>query len=157
MFKTLTRLLVVIPAAISFCGTANAETAVDETGVIVCANDKWDEKEIAKGHKVVDYGGRCVKVPDDTSAPKTSETCTGKYEYLPDGSWKASGTCAAAQKDGDTFEVTWEEGSALKENPYKATSGTGKFKGISGGGTYKYDQVSETLFGGRYHSKFQLP
>ena len=45
----------------------------------------------------------------------------------------------------------------LKENPYRATGGTGKFKGLRGGGTYRYDQLTDTLFGGRYNSKWELP
>ena len=34
--------------------------------------DKWDEKEVEKGHKLVDYAGRCVAIPDDPAAPKYS-------------------------------------------------------------------------------------
>jgi hypothetical protein len=153
------RLLVAIPATILVlgCGTANAGTTIEEAGVIVCVSDKWDEKEQAKGHKVVTYAGRCVKVPDDGTAAKTNEECSGQYEYLPDGSWKANGTCLAKQGKDDTISVTWEEGSDLKQNPYKATGGTGKFKGIGGGGTYKYDQLTDTLFGGRYKSTWELP
>ena len=56
-------------------------------------NDKWDEKEVEKGHKLVDYAGRCVNVPNDPAAPKVAEDCVGKYEYMPDGSYKGSGTC----------------------------------------------------------------
>src|SRR5262245_40539873 len=100
--------------------SALAGKAVEEAGVIVCVNDKWDEKEPEKGHKLVDYAGRCVKVPDDSSAAKWTEACAGKYEYLPDNTWKASGTCTSTQKEGDTVTVTWEEGSHLKQNPYKA-------------------------------------
>lgn len=136
---------------------ANAGETIQETGVIVCVNDKWDEKEPKKGHKLVDYAGRCVKVPDDAAAAKTTEECVGRYEYQPDGTWSAAGTCTATQKLGDTLSVTWEEGSQLKENPYKAVGGTGKFKGVTGGGTYKYDQLTDALFGGRYSSKWQLP
>jgi hypothetical protein len=159
MTNTLKRLLVAVPATIfAFgCGVANAGKTIEEAGVIVCVNDKWDEKELEKGHKLVDYAGRCVKVPDDSAAAKTTEACEGKYEYLPDGSWKAKGTCTASQNKDDTITATWEEGSHLTANPYKATGGTGKFKGIGGGGTYKYDQLSDTLFGGRYSSKWELP
>jgi hypothetical protein len=53
--------------------------------VNVCVNDKWDEKEIGKDHKVVDCAGRCVKVPAAPTAIKTTEECNGKYEYKPDG------------------------------------------------------------------------
>lgn len=138
-------------------GLAHAGQKIDEAGVIVCVNDKWNEQEPAKGHKLVDYAGRCVKVPDDAATAKSTETCAGRYEYLPDGTWKAAGTCTATQKAGDTVTITWEEGSHLTDNPYKATGGTGKFQGVVGGGTYKYDQLTDTLFGGRYRSQWQLP
>ena len=52
---------------------------------------------------------------------------------------------------------TWEEGSDLKGNPYKTTGGTGKYKGASGGGTYTYENLTDTLAGGRYKGTIQLP
>lgn len=148
-----------VPAALLVlgCSIASAGETIEEAGVIVCVSDKWDEKEKEKGHKFVDYAGRCVKVPDNAATTKTTEACAGQYEYMPDGSWKGAGTCTATQKKGDTITVTWEEGSQLDQNPYKAISGTGKFKGVGGGGTYKYDQLTDTLFGGRYKSKWELP
>ena len=57
---------------------------------MACVIDKWDEKEPDKGHKLVDYAGRCVNIPDDPAAPKITEDCVGNYEYMPDGSWKGS-------------------------------------------------------------------
>ena len=155
---SLKHLAAAVPAILALASDpVDAGATIDEAGVIVCVNDKWEVQELAKRHKLVDYAGRCVKVPDDKATAKSTEACTGRYEYLPDGSWKAAGTCTATQKAGDTVTITWEEGSHLTENPYKANSGTGKFKGVVGGGTYKYDQLTETLFGGRYHSKWQLP
>lgn len=152
------RVIAVAAAFLSFgIYGATAGKPFDEAGVIVCVSDKWDEKEREKGHKLVEYAGRCVKVPDDSSRVKSTEACKGNYEYMPDGSWKGSGTCDVTQSKDDTLTITWEEGSHLKENPYKATGGTGKFKGVGGGGTYKYDQLTDSLFGGRYHSKFELP
>ena len=49
-------------------------------------NDKWDVKEPEKGHKLVDYAGRYINVPDDAAAPKSAADCAGKYEYMPDES-----------------------------------------------------------------------
>ena len=40
---------------------------------------------------------------------------------------------------------SWEEGSHLKEYTYKITGGTGKYEGASGGGTYMYENVSDTI------------
>ena len=120
-------------------------------------NDKWDEKEVEKGHKVVDYAGRCVKVPDDPAAPKATSDCVGKYEYMPDGSWKGSGTCTDTYKGGDKLYGSWEEGSHINEYPYKNTGGTGKYEGASGGGTYSLEELTDTLLGGRYKQTIELP
>jgi hypothetical protein len=136
---------------------AAAEQVIEDAGVIVCVNDKWEEKEIGKDHKIADYAGRCVKVPDAAGAAKVTEECTGKYEYKPDGSWQANGTCVSTIKEGQTLAVTWQEGSKLDPNPYQITGGTGQFKGATGSGTYKYDQLTTTLFGGRYQGRVQLP
>jgi hypothetical protein len=138
-------------------GVAMAGGSIEESGVIVCVNDKWEEKETDKGHKLVDYAGRCVKVPDNAAAAKVTEDCAGQYEYTPDGSWSGSGTCIAKYSADDTISLTWAESSKLEEWVYKATGGTGKYKGIGGGGTYKYDNLSDTLAGGRYKSRWELP
>ena len=72
-------------------GIANAAEPVKDTGAMACFTDKWDTKEPEKGHKLVDYAGRCVLIPDDPAEPTISQDCTGKYEYMPDESWKGSG------------------------------------------------------------------
>ena len=111
------RLFVAIPAALFVLGSgaATAGETINEAGTIACINDKWDEKEVEKGHKLVDYAGRCIDIPSDPAAAKYVEDCVGKYEYLPDKSWKGSGTCTYTLKSGDKINVTWEEGSQLKE------------------------------------------
>jgi hypothetical protein len=86
-----------------------------------------------KRHKLVEYAGRCIDIPDDPTAEKFTEDCVGNYEYMPDESWKATST--RTHKGGDKTTATWEEGSQLKEYPYKVTGGTGKYQGASGGGT----------------------
>ena len=110
-----------------------------------------------KGHKLVDYAGRCVDIPNDPAAPKYTEDCVGKYEYMPDESWKGSGTCTDTFKGGDKMSDTWEEGSHLKEYTYKITGGTGKYEGASGGGTYFYENLTDTLAGGTYKGQIVLP
>ena len=97
---TLERLFIAIPAALFILANwpANAGQTINDVGAIACVNDKWDEKEVEKGHKLVDYAGRCVTIPDDPAAPKKALACVGKYEYLPDESWKASGTCTDTLK-----------------------------------------------------------
>ncbi len=152
-------LLVAVPATLFIMsgGPANAGKTIDDGGAMACVTDKWDEKEQEKGHKLVDYASRCVLIPDDTTAKKITEDCKGKYEYMPDGSWKANGTCTDNYPGGDKIFLNWEEGSHLKAYPYTKTGGTGKYQGVSGGGTYMYENLTDTLAGGRYKGTIVLP
>ena len=138
-------------------GSANAGQTINEVGAIACVNDKWDVKEPEKGHKLVEYAGRCVSIPDDPTALKYTMECVGNYEYMPDESWKGSGTCTDTFKNGDKKIESWEEGSHLKEYPYKYTGGTGKYEGVRGGGTYTNEELTDTLLGGRYKGTIELP
>jgi hypothetical protein len=153
----LKQLFATIPAALFVLGSgpANAGEPVKDTGAMACFTDKWDTKEPEKGHKLVDYAGRCVLIPDDPAEPTISPDCIGKYEYMPDQSWKGTGTCTDRYPGGDIY-LSWEEGSQLKEYTYTKTGGTGKYEGVKGGGTYMYQSLSDTLSGGRYKGTIQL-
>jgi len=150
-------LFIALGSVPAFACAALAGTSSSEVGALSCVTDKWTEKELAKGHKVADWVGRCVVVPDDPAHPKYTEECTVKYEYLPDESWKAAGTCTYLFPSGDKIYDSIEEGSHLKPSVYKITGGTGKYKGASGGGTYSCDTLTETLCGGRYKGEIVLP
>ena len=154
-----TKLLIAAPAALFIFGSgaANAGQTIHEAGALAGVVDKWNESEPEKGHKLVEYAGRCVSIPDDPAASKVTCDCLGNYEYKPDGSWKGSGTCTDTHKGGDKVHFTWEEGSHLKEYTYKFTGGTGKFEGASGGGTYAWENLTDTLTGGRYKDEMILP
>jgi hypothetical protein len=80
-----------------------------------------------------------------------------KWDYMPDKSWKGAGTCTDNLKGGDKMYESWEEGSHLKEYMYKYTGGTGKYEGASGGGTYMYESLTDTITGGGYKGKLVLP
>ncbi len=152
---------VCIPAALLLGnGVANAGQTVDLAGTIACTADKWNETEPEKGHKLVDGAGRCVDVPNDSAAPMWTENWVGKYEFMPDESWKASGTCTwsfKGDKGGDQISIAWDEGSHLKEFLYKITGGTGKYAGAKGGGTYTIEELPGGLYGGRRKGKMELP
>jgi len=152
-------LLFAVPAALLVLGSgaAYAGQTINEAASMACVNDKWDEKEPEKGHKLVDFAGRCINVPNDPAAAKSAGDCVGNYEYMPDGSWKGSGTCTYTFKDGDKISDSWEEGSHLKEYMYKYTGGTGKYQGAGGGGTYMYENITDTLAGGTYKGRIELP
>jgi hypothetical protein len=152
------QLLLALPAALLILGggAANAGQTINEAGTVACATDKWDEKEIEKGHKLVEYAGRCICIDNDPAVPSRPHECVGKYEFMPDGSWKGGGTCISNYKDGDKLYQSFEEGSQLKEYIYKWTGGTGKYEGASGGGTYTSESLTDTLLGGRYEGQLVL-
>jgi hypothetical protein len=138
-------------------GVVHAGEPINDSGAMACVTDKWDEKEPEKGHKLVDSAMRCVLIPDDPAEKAITQDCMGKYEYMPDGSWKGTGTCTDNYPGGDKISLTWEEGSHLKEYTYTKTSGTGKYQGVKGGGTYMYESLTDTLSGGRYKGHLVLP
>jgi hypothetical protein len=154
------RYLVAVLIGLSFLSItvlAKAGETISEDSVLVCVTDKWDEKEPEKGHKLADATQRCILVPREAGVgEKIAEDCVGKYEYMPDGSWTGSGTCTDKRKDG-TLNVSWEEGSALNEYTYKITGGTGKYEGATGGGTYTYDNLTDTLVAGYDKGTINLP
>ena len=152
LFATLPAVLLILGS-----GVADAGQATKSAGVLVCVTDQWNEKEVEKGHKLADFVGRCVVMPDDPAAAKYTEDCKIKYEFMPDESWKATGSCTWNFGDGDKVHDTVEEGSHLKEYLYKITGGTGKYEGASGGGTYTFENLSDTLGGGRFSGEMVLP
>jgi hypothetical protein len=154
----LNQLFAAVPAALLGLGDceANAGQTIEEAGALACVSDKWDESQPDEGHRLVNFAGRCILIPDDPTMAKSTEDCAGKYEYMPDGSWKGSGTCTWAFKGGDKIYETWEEGSHLKEYVCKFRGGTGKYEGVSGGGTYTSEMLTDTLTGGRYKGKIEL-
>ena len=153
----LSYLILAVPPALLGLGAAYAGETTDEAGALACFTDKWDETEPEKGHKLVDFAGRCVAIPDDPAKPKYTEDCVARYEFMPDESWKGSGTCTYNFKDGDKIYDTIEEGSHLTAYVYKITGGTGKYAGATGGGTYFYESLTDTLAGGTYKGTTVLP
>jgi len=68
------QLFLAVPAALLILGSgaARAGQTINEAGALACVTDKWDEKEVEKGHKLVDADVRCVDIPNDPAAPKYS-------------------------------------------------------------------------------------
>jgi hypothetical protein len=83
----LKHLIVAVPAAlcilcISGNGTASAGETINEAATTACATDKWEESEPEKGHKLVDFAGRCVCIDNDPALQSRPHDCVGKYEYM---------------------------------------------------------------------------
>jgi len=141
------------------CGpAAGAERTAEGSGAIACITDTWNVKEPETGHKFIDYAGRCIFIPSDAAADKATQECVGKFEYMPDNSYKANGTCTHTFKSGDKRFHAWEEGTHIKERGrFTITGGTGKLDGVKGSGTYALDELTDTLQGGTYTEKVELP
>jgi hypothetical protein len=109
---TLKHMFIAVPAALLILGVgaANAGQSIDEAGVTVCVNDKWDEKEVEKGHKLVDYAGRCVKVPNDTGAEKVVEECVASTSTCRIRAGRAQGLAPAPVKAGTRHSTPGKRG-----------------------------------------------
>ena len=66
----LKQLFVAVPTTLLILGSgvANAGQTINDVGAIACVSDKWDVKEPEKGHKLIDFAGRCIRIPDDPAA-----------------------------------------------------------------------------------------
>ena len=135
----------------------------DSTGAEALVIDKWDRKAGEKGHTLVEYAGRGLSFPDDSTEPPSEGSYVGTYKLNPDGSWTGAGTGTEFFKGGDTTTYNWKEGSDLKAYTYEYTGGTGKYAGARGGGTYGLDEgVSRgytpgTLQRRKYNDQMVLP
>jgi hypothetical protein len=140
------------------CGKCSAveDTMLEEsTGALALVVDKWKVSE-----PEIEYAGRGLGIPDDDTEVPAEGSYVGTYKYK-NGSLTGSGTGTETFKGGDTTNYTWEEGPT--EGTYKYTGGTGKYKGVSGGGTYKlyagytYEIVPGTLQVCKYKDQIVLP
>ncbi len=94
--------------------------------------------ELADGRTVVRSGSKGIILSDDESIPfhLAGESCGGTTIISADGTrtW-GSGYCDAIDKDGDAWWIWWRiEGDG---STWGFLEGTGKYEGITGGGTTK--------------------
>ena len=70
------QILVAVSAALFVLGNggAIAGQTINEAGALACVTDKWDEKEVEKGHKLADFVGRCVAIPTTRRRRNTRRT-----------------------------------------------------------------------------------
>jgi hypothetical protein len=147
------------------CGKCSAVEDTMTKGGLALVVDKWDAR-VENGDTLVEYAGRGLGFPEDYAEEGAEGSYVGTYTYKPDGSWTGAGTGIETFTDGTTY-YTWEESSenltAGRENTYKYTGGTGKYKGASGDGTYTlYEGVSGGYIPGtlqrcKYNDKIVLP
>jgi len=138
-------------------GAAKAGQTINDVGAIACVNDKWNESEPDKGHKLVDYAGRCVNIPDDPAAPKATADCVGKYEYMPDKSWKGSGTCTYTFKGGDKLNDSWRRVRTSRNTRTRIPVERANTKALVAAARTPLRELTDTLLGGKYKGTIQLP
>lgn len=126
---------------------ANAGERIEESGHEAFATIVWDELELDEGHSFAWWRGEGVGFDDDPTSPAYLNTgdCAATYEFMPDDTYKASGFCTYTDRDGDKWFVKWWEGSDMEEGRYEYTGGTGKYAGVTGGGTYTGEELTDTL------------
>ena len=104
--------------------------------------------------------------PESTFPAKTAASrCLGAYHATLGAVDNHNGFCAGIDADGDqwffTYEAAWTLASA-QAGTFTYVGGTGKYQGISGGGTFTYQPlrpISEESFQGisLYKGKWKLP
>jgi hypothetical protein len=78
--------------------------------------------------------GFSVEITGET--PPHNEVCSGTRIYSPDGkAWHEAGYCFSVDPDGDVIWL-WFKGTE-EGSEHHFISGTGKYDGITGGGTAK--------------------
>lgn len=140
-------------------GTANAAERIESSGYDACTTDVWDELELGEGHSVALYKSRCVTFSDDPRGPGHMSTgvCAGTFEFMPDETYKGSGFCTWTYRDGDKLFLKFWEGSDMEEGRYEWIGGTGRYVGATGGGTNTGEDLTDTLWAGRFEEVIELP
>lgn len=57
--------------------------------------------------------------------------------------WAGNGSCALVDRDGDRLMTTWTSA----DHTFTFVGGTGKYRGITGGGTYQADLLHDAVGG----------
>ena len=140
-------------------GAANAGERIEESGHEAFATIVWDELELDEGHSLAWWRGDGVGFDDDPTSPAHLVTadCAGTYEFMPDETYTVTGFCTYTTRDGDKYYLKWWESPGMEEGRYEYTGGTGKFAGITGGGTYTGEELTDTLSTSQFEGVMELP
>jgi hypothetical protein len=140
--KTFTTALAASLLALNTAGSSAADFAKSgstkatgyETSVTVDALDGW---EADMQPDVFVMTGLLRNEKEGGAFDKSFIRCLGQ-EAMIAGAYTTSGTCTETDKDGDKIFITFET------DKFTYVSGTGKYKGITGGGTMKSEIVFQS-------------
>ncbi len=126
--------------------TAIAGEKVSGTDFFVDDGQEW---ETGDGSGYWMWHGKGVSQSREGPPERDATECHGAGGWDKDGSW-GEGICVEGAGD-DTRTVHWKRDKGQEVGQYKYMSGTGKYAGITGGGTYK----NQELPGGHSVSEFE--
>jgi hypothetical protein len=72
----------------------------------------------------------------------TTGNCSGLTLTDAEGNWSASGVCSRVDGDGDGYSMSWRQDYTMDAGVWEMVGGTGKWDGVSGGGTYVYTPLA---------------
>jgi hypothetical protein len=124
-----------IIASASLAHVQAAEIKASGTGTYAITSA--EETKLPDGSTMLRFHQKGVLVDKDPTSPfnLNAQDCDGVVIIASDGkSASGAGSCDAVDKDGDRWWLWWVE---KEGNPWGVTYGTGKFAGMTGGGTTK--------------------
>ena len=134
MIRALTFLLMVLFSFSTFAGEK-----VKGTNFFNVDQENWQTEEKA-GYWI--WHGRGVSHSLEGPLETTSLECHGAGFWDAEGSW-GEGICLASSGE-DTRTSRWKRDKGQEFGQWEILSGTGKYAGITGQGTYKSTRLSDT-------------
>ena len=138
--------LMVFLVLLLFPLTAIAGEKISGTIFFVEDEQSW---ETGDGSGYWMWHGKGVSQMHEGPLESTATECHGAGFWDKDGSW-GEGICVDTAEDG-TATSDWKMDKGQEVGQWKYLSGTGKYAGITGGGTYK----EQSLPGGHSVSEFE--
>ena len=99
----LKRIIIAVPAVfLVFSSCVAIAKTINKAGALVCVTDKYTEKELEKGHKLADWVGRCVGIPDNSTAEMYTSDCIGNTSLSPTKAIRPLGAALSTSKAAAT-------------------------------------------------------
>jgi len=95
-----------------------------------------------EGHSLTLWKGKGVTLTVANSPDHMSHIdCVGTIENMADKSFKASGYCLHADRDGDKWIDRWWNDSTMKKGRWEVTGVSGKWKEVRATGSFVYTDL----------------
>ena len=128
--------LCVFASIIASASLADVQAAeIKDTGTSTNVNTSSEETKLPDGSTMFRFHSKGILVDNSPTSPLNLNTqdCDGVVIIAPDGkSAPGAGSCDSVDKDGDRWWMWWVEKDG---NHWGVNNGTGKFAGMTGGGT----------------------